>query len=187
MTLVFFLEELSAKIMLKAVVPKILKNGINPLYITFEGKQDLEKQIESKLKNWNTPNTKFLIMRDQDAGNCTDIKEKLLQKIIDSGKQDSALVRIVCKELESFYLGDLAAVGVAFDINNISTKQKKVKYRDPDNIFKAKEELRKIVTSYNEVSGSKAISPYLKLDGSNKSKSFNFLLSGIKKLCTTQP
>ncbi|SHE21618.1 hypothetical protein BBROOKSOX_1365 [Bathymodiolus brooksi thiotrophic gill symbiont] len=34
---------------------------------------------------------------------------------------------------------------------------------------------------------SKAITLYLKLDGINTSISFNTLLSGVRKLCITQP
>jgi hypothetical protein len=184
MILVFFLEELSAKKMLEVIVPKIL-NNITTIYITFQGKQDLEKNIELKLKNWNVPNAKFLIMRDKDSGNCKEIKQNLLEKIQNSGKENSSLVRIACHELESFYLGDLSAVGDAFNLNNISKNQDKKKYRNPDNLTNAKEELKKVINNYAEISGSKKISPFLKLDNSNKSVSFNFLISGIQKLCNT--
>lgn len=183
MNLIFFLEELSAKKMLEIIAPKLLDNNIKPIYITFKGKQDLEKQIENKLRDWKNPNTVFLIMRDKDSGDCKKIKQNLLTKVIASGKQESSLVRIACHELESFYLGDLLAVEKAFSLNNLSKKQDKTKYRDPDSLTNAKEELKKIVQNYQTVSGSESIAPYLKLDGSNKSTSFNFLISGIQKLC----
>lgn len=47
MNLVFFLEEPSAKAMLEGLLPKLFDTEINePQYVVFEGKSDLEKQIE---------------------------------------------------------------------------------------------------------------------------------------------
>ena len=65
MTLVFFLEERSAGEMLKAVLPRIIPPTITTKFIVFEGKQDLEKQIERRLKGWQMPDTRFLIICDQ--------------------------------------------------------------------------------------------------------------------------
>jgi hypothetical protein len=48
--------------MLQVVLPKILpSNYCLSQIIPFEGKSDLDKQIEKKLKNYNTPDTVFLI------------------------------------------------------------------------------------------------------------------------------
>ena len=44
--LVFLLEELSAEEMLKGVLPKILPEGIHVKFIVFEGKQDLDGDLE---------------------------------------------------------------------------------------------------------------------------------------------
>ena len=48
--LVFFLEEASAAAMLKAVVPHLVPEGISIHYYFFEGKQDLEKRLEQRLR-----------------------------------------------------------------------------------------------------------------------------------------
>jgi hypothetical protein len=183
MQLVCFTEEPSAKTMLEIILPKLIPS-IETTVINFEGKQDLEKNIENKLRLWQTPDTVFLVTRDQDSGDCQVIKERLLQKVINSGKENVSLIRIACHELESFYLGDLLAVERGMNIANLSKKQKKKKFRTPDTIVGAKEELQKIAKTYQSVSGSRNISKYLKLDGNNKSTSFNFLISGIKKLCS---
>ena len=45
MTLVFFLEEPSAQEMLKGILPKILPENIQPRFVIFDGKQDLERQL----------------------------------------------------------------------------------------------------------------------------------------------
>lgn len=181
-TLVCFLEEASTKAMLEIVLPKILFN-IKFETISFQGKQDLEKQIEFKLKHYNKPDAKFLIMRDKDSGDCVEIKQELLKKVSNSGKAAESIIRIACHELESFYLGDLEAVKQGLNISNLPSQNNK-KYRNPDNLANAKQELQRITNQeYQAISGSKSISPYLKLDNSNQSTSFKILLSGIKKLC----
>ncbi len=172
--------------MLKIILPKLIPN-IKTTVINFQGKQDLEKNIENKLKFWKTPDTVFLVTREQDSGDCQVIKEGLLQKVISSGKENVSLIRIACHELENFYLGDLLAVETGMGIANLSKRKNKKKFRTPDTILRAKEELQKIAKTYQPVSGSRNISKCLNLDGNNKSISFNFLISGIRKLCIIKP
>ena len=69
-TLVFFLEEPSAAAMLKHLLPRLLPNHVTLRFIILQGKQDLEKQLIKRLRGWRTPNTKFVVMRDQDAADC---------------------------------------------------------------------------------------------------------------------
>jgi hypothetical protein len=181
--LVFLLEELSAQEMLKGVLPKILPEGINVRYMVFEGKQDLEKQLERKLRGWQQPNSVFLVMRDKDGGNCVTIKQRLAEKVTASGKQDATLIRIACTELESFYLGDLSAIEQGLEIPNLAKRQQESKFRTPDILSNASQELENLTQKkYQKVGGSRAIAPHLKTDGSNCSHSFNVLLTGITKL-----
>ncbi len=182
-TLVCLLEEPSAKEMLKVVLPKILPGKTDLKFIVFDGKQDLEKQIERKLMGWLTPHSLFLVMRDQDSDNCYSIKENLISKVKNAGKGEQTIVRIACRELESFYLGDLSAVEQGLDISGLAKKQQNKKYRTPDKLANASEELLKITKKqYQKISGSRAIAPHLKLDETNKSTSFNVLLDGVRKL-----
>ncbi|GAW85504.1 conserved hypothetical protein [Bathymodiolus platifrons methanotrophic gill symbiont] len=178
--LVFFLEEPSAKEMLKSVLPKILPDTYIPIYVVFEGKQDLEKRLPGKLKAWKSHGAKFVVMRDQDSGCCFIIKSNLVNECRNSGKPD-ALVRIACHELESFYLGDLAAVAKSIGPNNLAEKQNRAKFRDPDKLSNASQELKRIAPNYQKISGSRDISKYLDITN-NRSKSFNALISGVKRL-----
>jgi len=172
--LVCLLEEPSAREMLKEILPKILPDEICVQYLVFEGKQDLEKQLERRLKNWQQPDSIFLIMRDQDSGDCLTIKKNLLKKVTASEQQNRTIIRIACHELESFYLGDLAAVEAGLGISGLKAKQNKKKYRMPDALSNAAEELFKLTDKrYQKVAGSRAIAPYLTADGSNLSHSFN--------------
>ena len=179
--LVFFLEEPSAEEMLKGVLPKILPSHVIPRYIVFEGKQDLEKQLERRLKHWKTPNTRFLVMRDQNSGDCRVIKQNLLDKCRVAHKPDT-IVRIACHELESFYLGDLKAVEKGLGINGLSKLQNKRRFRAPDNLPNPAEELISLTKRfYQKVSGSRAIGPHLNLKN-NFSHSFNVLVRTIKHI-----
>lgn len=185
LTLVFLLEEPSAREMLEGVLPSVIPVDIQVRYIVFQGKQDLEKQMVKKLRGWKTPNTFFVIMRDQDNGNCMEIKEDLVQKCREA-HQENTLVRIACTELETFSLGDLQAVERGLDIPHLSRKQHDRKFRNPDLLNKPSDDLRYITKDkYQKISGSRAIGPYLRTDGSNLSCSFNVLIRGIRDICGT--
>ncbi|WP_289021050.1 DUF4276 family protein [Desulfobacter postgatei] len=180
-TFVFFLEEPSAKEMLQGVLPRILPAGISIRFVIFQGKQDLEKNLNIKLRAWKLPNCSFVVMRDQDSGDCKKIKENLANICEQAGKK-GVLIRIACHELESFYLGDLTAVEKGLDLKGLERKKKQRKFRNPDLLTNPSEEMFKLTNNiYDKVSGSRAIAPYLALE-SNTSKSFNTLISGIKKL-----
>lgn len=177
--LVFLVEEASMKVMLDNFLPKILPDNLTFLCIPHEGKQDLEKSIPRKLKAWGT-NTKFIILRDQDSGDCLQVKNTLRQLCQQAGRED-VLIRIVCCELESWFLGDLKAVGKAFGKEKLSRLQNNKKYRNPDQLNCAKQELRKLVAEYQPISGSRKIAQYLDLNN-NTSQSFKVFIQGLNQI-----
>ncbi len=180
-TMVFFLEEPSAKEMLAGVLPRILPDDIQIRYLVFRGKQDLEKNLQKKLRGWRLPDSVFVVMRDQDSGDCKAIKARLADLCRGAG-QDGVLIRIACRELESFYLGDLAAVKQGLGLKNLKGQQQGRKFRDPDALDNPAKELFRLTNNlYCKMAGSRAIAPFLSLE-KNCSISFNILLSGIKKL-----
>lgn len=108
--LVIFLEELSVKVMLETgLLPKIIPDKVQIRCICFDGKQDLDKNVLGKLRGWQNPKAAFVILRDQDSGDCRKIKQQLLDKCRSADKP-FMLIRIASHELESWYLGDLNAV-----------------------------------------------------------------------------
>ncbi len=179
--MIFLLEEPSAEEMLKAVLPKVLPDHIHPEFKVFEGKQDLEKGLTRTLKAGRIPHCTFIVIRDQDSGDCQDVKQKLIN-LCQQAERDDVLVRVACQELESFYLGDLAAVEKGLRLSGIAKKQNKRKYRDPDRLGNPSQELERLTSGfYQKVAGSRAIAPHLHIEG-NKSHSFKILLAGIRKL-----
>lgn len=180
--LVLFLEEASAKAAFEGLLPRFLPEDVVVRYVVFEGKSDLEKQLERKLRGWIQPNTAFLVLRDQDAGDCLAVKEKLLQICHKAGKF-GAVVRVACRELESWYFGELAAVEKALGIPNLSAQSRKAKYRDPDAIHAPSSELMSITkNAYHKVAGSREIGKYLSPEpDQNSSASFGHFITGISK------
>ena len=179
-TLVVFTEEMSAKVMLESLLPRLLlQETCSFRCVAFEGKQDLEKQLPIKLKGWRTPNTHFIVLRDQDSGRCKAIKRELKDICARAGKPD-VLIRIACRELESWYFGDLKAVETGLDITGLGDLQTKAKYRNPDIISNPSIELKRITKNlYQKVSGSRVIGKYLCLDNT-RSRSFWNFINGIR-------
>lgn len=182
MKLVFFLEEPSMKEMLKQFLPKIISNSDHHIqYIVFEGKNDLQKRVGLKLRAWHqNAETRFIILHDQDSNNCVQLKQQL-RKICHSNGKD-VLIRIACTELESWYIGDLKAVAIALSQPHIAKLIPKSKYRNPDTLANAAEELGTITHKiYQKVAGSRAIGAELDADR-NTSNSFNIFVAGIRNL-----
>ncbi|MBU1239203.1 DUF4276 family protein [Myxococcota bacterium] len=180
-----FLEERSAQALLEGLLPKILPPDVHTTFVVFEGKQDLEKQLVRKMRGWRVPDTCFVVLRDQDSGDCSVIKKRL-QELCGEAKRPGALIRIACRELESWYLGDLAAVEQAFDLNGIAKKQGTKKFRNPDSLGSPSKELIVLTKhKYQKIAGSRTLGPLLSLDGQNQSVSFNIFLAGITRVLSS--
>jgi hypothetical protein len=180
--LVFFLEEPSAQDFLQTVLPRILPAHITPHFLVFEGKQDLEKRLVNRMKYWLRPNSQFIVMRDQDSGDCTVIKANLKRLCKQAGKP-RAIVRIVCKELETFFVGDWAAIAAAYQRPALSAHARSAKYRDPDLLGSPSAEIKRLIPSYQKRAGARAISPHLDFER-NVSSSFRVLMRSIQSIKT---
>lgn len=181
--LVFLLEEPSAKAMLEALLPRFLHEDTQFRCIPFEGKQDLERQLTHKIRAYQNNNARFIVLRDQDNNpDCVDLKRKLLDLCNASGKAKKCLVRIACKELETFYLADLQAVEHALEVRNVGSKQQNRKFRNPDNLGNPSQELRLLTSNrYEKVAGSREIGKYLKIEN-ERSTSFRNLILAIQRM-----
>lgn len=177
--LVFFLEEESMKVALEHVVPRVLPAAPAAIYVTHQGKQDLEKSIPHKLRGWGSP-ARFVIIRDQDAGDCRAIKQHLAH-LCRGTPHEHPLIRIACRELESWFLGDLRAVERAFSLAGLAKRQNTEKYRDPDRLGSPSRELQQLVPRYRKVDGARLVAAHLDLEH-NRSQSFRNLVSGLRRL-----
>lgn len=178
--LVFLLEELSARVMLEGLLPKLLPDTIHCRFIVFEGKQDLEKQLVRRMRGYRVPNARFVVLRDKDLEDCREVKNRLVTKCREAERPES-LVRVACHELESWYLGDLAAVEAGLGINGLVRNQNKAPYDVPDDVASPAKKLQTIAPTYQKVGGSRAIGPHLN-PANNRSHSFSVFVAGIRRL-----
>jgi hypothetical protein len=63
----------------------------------------------------------------------------------------------------------------------LSAQKTKALFRNPDAISNAKQELKKLVPTYQPINGSNAIAQFMDIT-KNSSHSFNVFVSGVKKL-----
>ncbi len=179
--LVFLLEEASAKAMLETLLPRLLHPDIRPRFIPFEGKQDLERQMLKRLRGYVNPQARFIVLRDQDsAPDCVALKARLAERCQQAGQAEKSLVRIACKELETYYLADLPAVEQALKLNHLAQLQGSSKFRNPDRLGNPSKELEALTKgAYQKVSGSREIGKHLDAEN-ERSPSFKNLVKGIR-------
>ncbi|MBI3358085.1 MAG: DUF4276 family protein [Nitrospirae bacterium] len=180
--IVFFLEERSAEALLRTVIPRVLSPMPPCRYIVFEGKQDLDGRLIKKMKGYQVPGARFVVLRDQDASDCHQCKDVLLAKCKEAGRPD-ALIRIACRELESWYLADLIAVEKGLGLSGLVKLQQKSRFRSTDSIVSPAKELSRMAPSYQKIGGSRLIGPHLDIENT-RSNSFQYFIQGIRRLGT---
>ena len=181
--LIFLLEEPSMKILLDEWLPRLFPgwlNGVHFQCIPHEGKTDLERSITRKLAAWRVPGDRFVVVRDNDNANCEKLKERLRELCHQSGRPDT-LIRLVCQELESWYLGDLKAVAMAFRQQKVDTPRHRKRFAHPDNWQKPSAEIKRLVPTFQKISGARAMAAHLTPDG-NLSTSLQYFVRGIRRV-----
>jgi len=180
--IIFLLEEASMRILLDDWLPRLFpewRPGLHFLCITHQGKNDLEKSIPKKLKAWRNPHDQFVIVRDNDGADCHKIKSQLKNLCRQSGTRE-VLIRLVCQELESWYLGDLTALAQAFG-ENIDTPKIRKRFAKPDDFLKPSKELKRLLPDFQKISGARLVAQHLAVER-NTSHSLHVFVSGIRLL-----
>lgn len=178
--LVFLLEEPSARDLLEGLLPRLLPADVGVYYLVFEGKQDLEGQLVRKIRGWQRADASFVVLRDQDAADCHVVKAGLAKLVAQSGREP-VLVRVACKELEAWVVGDWPAVSKAFDRPQLAAQATKAAYRDPDQLVRPVESLRKFLPEYQKRAGARKMGRLLDPERNN-SKSFQVFCRGVRTL-----
>ena len=186
-TLYVFTEESSAQIVFETILPKILPKNISFRVFPHQGKQDLEKALRSTVPSISKiPGSRILITRDQDNSSCIEVKSNI-NGIMAVSCNCYYLIRIVCKELEAWFLGDLYAVQSAYPRFKPEQYRTKVDFRNVDKITSPNEYLLKIIPEYSgrdylpKLEASQSIAQFLDFE-KNTSLSFKHTISAISKL-----
>ena len=96
-----------------------LKESVDFFLKSYGGRAHLKSGTRAELRGWKMPEVrKFIIQKDQEelSNDCKQVKQEILNWVKEQCPKQSKrlLVRITCRELEAWYLGDLAALWEAF-------------------------------------------------------------------------
>lgn len=183
-------EEPSVAEVLQVILPKVLPKGWalgeNCFVRRHEGKQDLQLSIPRKMRAASKKDitTGFIVLQDQDCNDCRALKAHLVQlcKNAQVGNREVPFkVRIICHELEAWYLGDMDAIEKVFPRFHAANYRGKKKFRQPDECANPKQELKKIVGDYPQIATAREIAPHLDIYG-NISPSFRCFITGLRQM-----
>jgi Domain of unknown function (DUF4276) len=177
--LVFMLEEPSLKTLLDELLPRLFP-GLDFFCIAHEGKNDLEKSVPRKLRAWAVPGDRFVVVRDNDGSDCVALKARLVFLCQSAGRADT-LIRIVCQELDAWYLGKPDAIAAAFDKPGIPAKCRSVRFRNPDSIPRPSNVLNNLCPRFQKVGGARMMAAHLSY-APNCSQSFRVLIEGVARI-----
>jgi len=182
--IVILSEERSMRVTLVPLFARLypsLVEGIHWQVIHFQGKADLEKNFPRKMEGWSHLSPHLIILRDNDGADCQALKARLTERAAATGKPFH--IRIVCQELESWLLGDLAAVEAAYPGSRATTFAGTAKYRDPDKLTNASAELAKLISIPGKISRAHAVAKHLQPEV-NRSHSFLVFLRTFQSLAS---
>ena len=159
--------------------------GVEFDVFAFSGKTDLEAKAPQRVRSWGeTPGveTRFVVMRDKDKEDCVVLKTRLME--LCTGHGHKVIVRIVVQEMESWLLGDLAAVADAYGKPALARLAGKQLYKDPDAIGNASEQLTKLTNDRGKRVRAGRIAPHMDPER-NASVSFRVFCAGVRRLAET--
>lgn len=149
--------------------------------IPHEGKRDLAKSIPRKLRAWREPDVRFVVMRDQDGEDCHEVKNRIVALCRSAGRND-VLVRVVCRELEAWYLGEPEALARAYPDAGarIQRELRKRRFRNPDAVVNPSAAVADLTPELQKRRGARSIAAFL--SRRNRSRSFQVFIEGLEKV-----
>jgi hypothetical protein len=154
--------------------------GVAFVCIEHEGRNDLEKRLRDRLRAWRAPGDAFVVVRDQDADDCSKVKRRIASGCR-AGGRPGALVRIACRELEAWYLGDLAALVAEYGERPIRDLRTSSRFRDPDAVVGPSRELRRRLPEFGKIDAARRMGARIALEG-GRSRSFRTFVAGVRRL-----
>ena len=194
----FFLEEPSAEGALKHLLPKILLKDVSYEFHTFQGRDEMLKELPTRLKGeqWIPDNWRIIVLIDEDRRDCHKLKAYLEKAAHEAGfvtksgaapNEDFQVVnRLAIEELEAWFFGDVEAIHAAYPKIPINL-QSKAKYRNSDAIRGGTSEaLENLLIQKNYYTNriskptvAEKIARHME-PSRNRSKSFQVFVEGLK-------
>ncbi len=176
---IFLLEEPSMKMFLEVLFSRLFPDARYQL-VPHEGISDLERSIPRKVRGMHTIASAFVILRDQHSvADCVALKAKIAA--LGSGTSREVVARVVCRELESWILGDLVSLESALQVVGIAKVNARKKFRSPDQLVNAAEELAKLCPGYSKTHGAKAVATHFD-PARCTSRSFQVFFKTVRRL-----
>ena len=186
----FLIEEPSMEAFLQGLLPRVLPEGCTFECRVFQGKQDLLRKLESRLRGyrrWIPNECRLVVAVDRDDNDCHELKTRLEQAAADvdlltrsraRGGPWQVVNRIAIEELEAWYFGDWEAVRQAYPRVSPNVPQQ-AGYRNPDAVqggtWEAFERILKkgghFRNGLRKTEAARAIAPYID-PARNRSRSF---------------
>lgn len=176
---IFMLEEPSMKAFLEGFLPRFFPE-LDFTCVPHGGKSDLEKSIPRKLRAFREPGVRFVVLRDNDGADCRVVKQRLVELCRQGGRPD-ALVRIVCQELEAWYLGDPEALIQVFERDAKLMKNKFRGWSHPDQVSAPSRVFEQQLPEFTKNGAARAMGQRLHPDR-NRSPSFQAFVTGLSNL-----
>ena len=148
--------------------------------VTYDGWSDLERSVPVTLRSWHVPGDRFVIVRDSDGRDCHAIKQRIVDSCKEIGRDD-VLVRIVCQELEGWYLGDFVALAEAYDSPRVLRHQAKDRFRNPDSVRNPSDAVATLVGSFRKMEAARRLGNLVDVER-NRSQSFRVFVEGVRRL-----
>ena len=175
--IVVLVEEASACEIVKAISRQLGLAG-RVKVLKHQGVGDLKKSIANKIGNDPFPSTKFLVLCDADLHDCRTLKASLIEQV-PKAKRERTMVRIVCRELEAWYIAQPEALKKSGTLaRNIWGGTQS---RNPDEIVDPKREFLRIAHEKGQMEHARSIGPHLDPDHM-KSASFQHFVKALVKL-----
>lgn len=201
MFLEVLVEEPSAEVALKLLLPQILGDEVKFRILAHQDKLHLLKSLPNTLRgyrHWLPDNYWLIVLIDEDRDDCHKLKQKLEDIALKAGLSTktnpdgdgnfSVINRIVIEELEAWFFGDIPALVEAFP-RVPETLDRRQSYRDPDAIrggtWEALERVLREGGYYKnglaKIDAARKIAEYMDPDR-NRSKSFQVFRDALRTL-----
>lgn len=149
--------------------------------VPHKGKGHLERSIPGKLRAWREPGVRFVVVRDQNSADCRQVKQGLIELCRRGGRPDT-LARVVCRELEAWYIGSEDALGMAYpeSCGRLLRELRKARFRDPDKVVRPADALADLLPQFRKRAAALAMGQLLSRE--SRSRSYQVFLEGVERL-----
>lgn len=183
---IVFCEEPSCAEIVRSLCDRL---DISPFVtvLHYQGKTDLKRSFPRRIGAWADQGARFIVLHDQDGRDCTALKTELLD-LVPATRRDASRIRIVCRELEAWYLSDLEALvqsGLISESMRGAIRNKAI-YRDPDGIADPKQLFFKLHDERGAILIARRVGPFLRPERS-RSRSFRLFAQTLTSLAFRQP